>query len=224
MIDKLSPIVHFDFDGTLVRVADRKYSRQNARKYPLQPVPGAIKFIEGFKSQGVDLGSIISRRPEMRERITRVSLRDAELQGYFPDSYMDIRLMGQLFPWWKSEANKAQEVVRSAADRVTGMVEDKPHNLGHEMIKIMMAADAEQIFEPVVVGVVDHPDAEKRISKLVDGVRGEFGDTVTVDEENGGIQFSKHSGGSFLLDVVLLDPFSFAAGAGFGERLNDYNI
>lgn len=224
MSDKLSPVVHFDFDGTLVHLADKIVSLQNARKYPLPPVEGARGFIEGVKSQGVALGSIISRRPEMRERITAVSLRDTGLQGYFADPYMDVRLMGQLFPWWKSEANKAQEVARSAAVRVTGMVDDKPHKLGREMVNFMMAADAEQIFEPVVIGVADSPDAQTRISKLVDGVRDKFGDAVTIDEENGGIQFSKHSGGSFVLDVVMLEPFSFAVGAGFGQRLNDYNF
>lgn len=219
----LPPIVHFDFDGTLVRIAEEKYSWQNFTKQNLPPVDGAVEFLHGLISTRVDIGSIVSRRPDIwqRRRVTMESVVQAGLSEFF-DSYETLSLEGLVLPWWVSETRKAKRVLHDAEHRVTGMIEDKPHNLGLEMIRLMMKQG--EVFEPIVLGVVDHPESESRVSRLVDGVRKEFGESVTVSEEDGSMQFVKHTGGSFALDVVLLEPFNFDSGQDFGNRLNDYDF
>lgn len=217
------PIVHFDFDGTLVHISEEKYSWQNFTKQDLPPVECAKEFLLGLISTRVDIGNIVSRRPNIWQRrsVTMRSIDQAGLSDFF-DSKETVSLEGLVLPWWTSETRKAKRVVGDAEHRVTGMIEDKPHKLGLEMIRLMMKQGG--VFEPIVLGAVDHPEAESRVSKLADYVLKEFGKSVDITEDDGAMQFVKHSRGSFALEVVVLKPFSFEEGQDFGNRLNDYDI
>ena len=223
MSDKLAPIVHFDFDGTLVNLAGKKISWQNFTKVELEPVEHGVDFIDGISSVGVEIGNVVSRRPGIEQRLsaTEGSIARAGLSKYF-EGRSKLSLEGIILPWSLSESLKALRVIQDAGSRVTGMIEDKPHKLGLEMLRIMMIQG--EVLEPLVLGVVDHPDAEKRVSKLVDAVRSEFDAGIIVSEEDRGFQFSRYTGGSFLLDVVMLEPFSFKTGVAFAERLNQFNF
>ncbi len=219
----LKPIVNFDFDGTLVNIADEKNSWQNFTKSNLTPVEGARKFMQGLISTSVEIGNIVSRRPDIWQR-RRVTMRSIDQAGLSDIFYLNesLNLEGVVLPWWTSETRKAKRVLLDAEHRVTGMVEDKPHKLGLEMIKLMVKQGG--VFEPIVLGVVDHPEAEARVTQLAECVLEDFGESVDITEGDGAMQFVKHSSGSFALDVVLLEPFSFAAGQDFGNRLNDYYV
>lgn len=225
MSDTLPPIVHFDFDGTLVRLAEKKNSWQNFTKEGLEPVEHAADFIAGISSTEVEIGNVVSRRPGIEQRLaaTEASVAEAGLAKYFKDRSR-LSLEGIILPWSLSETLKALRVIQDAdrsdgAGRVTGMVEDKPDNLGLEMVRLM--AQLGHNYRPIVLGVVDRPDAEKRVSKLVNGVISEFDTAVTVSELDRGFQISSQgAGGSFILDVVMLEPFSLVTGVGFGKHLN----
>lgn len=226
MAENLRPVIHFDFDGTIVQTAP-KYSLRNFRKYPLQPMPGFLDFFSGLHVEDdegdplIEIGSIISRRPNINQRriVTRRSLQDCQLSGEFYDKY--VCLQG-------SEEDKAKRVVADAATtkeklgRVVGMIEDKPHTLGLEIVNHILGNG--EVYEPIVIGVVNHPEAGSRIERLEKSVIAQFGGKVTVDRENVGVQFINHENGSFSLDVVQLGDYSEIAGSRFANRLLDYTF
>ena len=127
-----------------------------------------------------------------------------------------------------SEEDKAKRVVADAATtkeklgRVVGMIEDKPHKLGLEIVKHILGNG--EVYEPIVIGVVNHPEAGSRIERLEKTVIAQFGGKVTVDRENVGVQFINHENGSFSLDVVQLGDYSEIAGSRFANRLLDYTF
>ena len=217
------PIMHSDFDGVIVQVPKSWNLFGRMTKMGLQPVSGTREFLEGVKSKDVVVGNIISRRPDAlgRRHTTARSVSKAGLGGYFGDP-RSINLEGSLTLGRikKSEEFKARRVLASAEERVTGMIEDKPHKLGFEMLRVMMSSDSS--YEPVVLGVVDHPEAETRVLKLADIARKEFGDSIEIEERDSGIQIARNRKGSFVLDVVLLEPFSLATGEAFGKTLQDF--
>lgn len=227
MVETLRPLIHFDFDGTIVQTAP-KYSLRNFRKYPLVPMQGFQDFFSGLHVEDgegnplIEIGRIISRRPNInqRRRVTSRSLLDCQLNGEFYDGYVCLE---------GSEEDKAKRVIEDSATidkekpgRVVGMIEDKPHKLGLEIVQHVLGNG--EVHEPIVIGVVNHPEAGSRIEILEKTVVAQFGGKITVDHENDGIQFISHENGSFSLDVIQLGDYSEIAGSSFANRLLDYTF
>jgi hypothetical protein len=215
------PIVHFDFDGTIVEKLP-KTNWRNWTKYPLNPLPGVLPFIEGLQESeddgvpAINIGCVISRRPDAwgRRRTTTKSLSDAGLDEIFPSTH--IRLCG-------NEVDKAKAVAASAESVVTGMIEDQPHKLVAHLVMGMLATG--RVYKPIMVGVVDNPSAQSRVDVLERKLAEEC-HPVTIDRQESGLVISSFgtTGGSFTIDVTLLDPYSTQTGAVFAQKLLEYQF
>ena len=212
------PILHTDFDGTAVEIAT---GIANARKYPLVGIPGFRSFIEGVSETGVQIGQIVSRRPDdffgQRRRVTERSVEDMGMADFFghPSS---IYLAGKftISEIWKKESErlKAGYVASFARDRVVGMIDDKPHKVGTELISSLEDLDVNP--RTVLLGVVKHAKSIEYMTRLWQSAEDR---RHRVEELTGGLGF-RISNQSFELDVFQLPEYSFEAGQAFGSMLN----
>ena len=196
-----APRLYFDFDGTLVH----KYSGRNLRnwtKYPLPVIRGSYDFLDGVKSAGVELGNVITRRGERsRGFVTRRSIENLGLFDYLDPTAVQYA---------NGELEKANLVVAASKKGKIGMLEDRPDKLVPNILGLVRA-----IVEPVdiTIGVVDHPDQNKRIcttlgevgssEKFIHGYDGTY--TIEVNES--------------FITLVSLRAYSRPEGVRFGEIL-----
>ena len=194
-----------DFDGTAVELAG-KMDPRNWLKYPLPMIPGYTDFLDGVEEGEVDIAGVVSRRPNIwpRRVVTERSIAQLGLSEYFEGSH--IHLAG-------SEIKKAGIVVARSIYADVGLVDDKPHRVGVEMIRVL-----EQFGLPAVVklGAVAHAGRTAYLDELK--YRAEFAGAA-VDESHDG-QFNIAVGES-TLRVVELEPYSFEAGQQFAEVIKE---
>lgn len=223
MSDRLiqsTPEFWSDFDGTAVKVVP-KYDPRNWTKYPLPKLPGYEQFLAGVRRGAVEVGGVVSRRPNIgvRRLVTARSIAVHGLYDYFP-SRNQVRLTG-------SEAAKAAYVAALARQRVIGLAEDKPHKVGplilSELVKALEFEEPSQFNPRVAIGVVNHPRSGEYIDRTMDAV----GDNA---QEAGLHVFQRSGDGAvsvigpddrFRLDVVQLAPYSEATGRNFASYLYD---
>lgn len=226
MLERATPEVLFDFDGSLVHLAKRSVSLQNALKYPMYARIESDRFIKGLASTGVEVGPIVSRRPRIgRKFVTRKALSDTGLLRWFPDRD-DVVLAGSVHPgrFRQSEERKAEIVLAHNESRVVGMIDDKPDKLGKLLLDGLLEND--QTNEPLILGVVPTPHSERRTSALLTYAE-THGWGITEQQQNQDemtgyeLQYG-HSGIQLLVKVVQLDPFNYERGADFGRQLQYY--
>lgn len=226
MLERATPEVLFDLDGTLIHLAERPYGVQNALKYPMYAKPEAHRFIQGIASTGTDIGPIISRRPRFgRTMLTRRTMRDTGLSRWF-SAKSDIQLAGSIHPakFKQSEELKAQRVLEHSKRRVVGMVEDKPDKLGRLLLNGLVKRRATN--EPLIIGVAPSDRAPARTDQLIDFAMTN-GWSVSEHAETPyqmpGYEIThSRSGIDLLVKVVQVDPFDFNTGVQFGTQLQYY--
>lgn len=211
-----SPVLWSDFDGTAVEIAGfpRSWS-----KYPLDGVPGYGEFLEGVQEGGVDIAGIVSRRPNifLRRLATVHSIAKLDLQRFFHDAD-NIVLAG-------SEAAKGAFVALEAlgGQRPVGIIDDKPHRVGAELIRAMRKIPLEngRRIAPVTLGAVNHDRTEDYMTSFIERMQDEQGKTgISVTESSEEHAFVLRAPDrSFRLNVVGLPEYSAEAGQAFAERL-----
>ncbi len=152
------PGIAFDFDGTLVDIAEKRWSRQNAYKYPMARRELATDLLEATSERGdVDnLGIITMRKAWLRRRATERVLVEAELDVHFrPDQ---VHYAG-------NDRKKALHLGATAVERgsVVAILDDRPHKVGFEAVKaiaqgrmpefgrlIVIAAEADSLSHPSI--------------------------------------------------------------------------
>ena len=205
-----------DIDGTSVRLADSKFSLQNARKSPLGPIKGFSDFHHGVQDAGLPFIGFVTRRPDVAQR-RRATARSL--------SYLDIRPgfevvhAGTLNPRHNHEARKARVVAQAAAARyVLGFVDDKPHNIGIELITAIQEIEADPRLPEVriVLGAVNQNGSDN-FDKLKERVAAaaETDDSirmVAVGDSTASVDI-----GQSALHIVTIDELSGRTGFEFGS-------
>jgi hypothetical protein len=213
-----NPVLWSDFDGTAVETVGLLNPR-NWAKYPLDGVPGYEEFLEGVQEGEVDIGGIVSRRPNIfpRRFVTARSIADLGLQRFFPDAD-SVVLAG-------SEAAKGAFVALEALEgqRPVGIVDDKPHRVGTALIAAMRKIPLEngRRIAPVTLGAVNHDRTEEYMASFIEAMQAAHDDTgISVTESSEEHSFVLRAPErNFRLNVVGLPEYSTEAGQAFAERL-----
>lgn len=219
-----------DFDGTAVAIASKADPR-NWSKYPLRGLDGYVDFLEGVASTGAHFDGVVSRRPNIlpRRLATHRSISKIGM-GHLIEKPATVVLTG-------SEAAKAQLIATQSQERTIGLIDDKPHRVGVELLKILNKGVDEQPVRPVVViGAVNRPGSRESIYRLEDFAHrlnrdydsqddvkfftedSYFGTNLLLPHRTLGYENT-----SFRLDVFSLAPYSHEAGVEFGEYLLGVN-
>jgi hypothetical protein len=196
-----------DLDGTAV-VLRSKWHPANWSKWPSPVMSGYLDFLEGVASEGVEIAGIVSRRPDIMVRrwVTWITVHGPNhwLGNYF-DMKTNVILAG-------SSKRKAEFVLRRAQTAKVALIEDKPHKVGMDLVRLM--ATAEFIGSEVTLGVVNTGDQDTYTSYLIDGVQMIPGTNVFAPVD-GSIDIQTGSGSQ--LHIAMLEPYSFDAGVKFAQ-------
>lgn len=216
-MSELTPKLWSDFDGTAVRLA-RGYDPRNWAKYPLPVMEGYPDFLGGVQSKGVEIGGVVSRRPNIfvRRLATVKSIENLDLLDFF---------MGKQVALEGSEEAKGKFVARQSRQTVVGMLEDKPHRHGVALMSALGENDRipDVPPHPILIGVVNHARSGEYIDRLAEHAGDALSDlsadvTASGNEITNGFTVRT---GSLNMHVVQLEPYSEAAGQEFGQRLVD---
>jgi hypothetical protein len=207
------PELWSDFDGTAVGLAS-KFDPRNWAKYPLPLMAGYPDFLRGVMEEGVTIGGTVSRRPNIAPRryVTRRSIVELGLAEFFTTAEHVI-LAG-------SELAKAIVVARqSKGERVVGLLDDKPHRVGTELVRlarkeIVPAKKYVRSFD-VVVGAVSCAKRAEYNERLFDYALAT--EACNVSNPNGDDLQIEANGSR--LRVVCLEPYSYEAGQSFARQL-----
>lgn len=198
-----------DFDGTAVAIMS-KFDPRNWMKYPLPVIEGYLDFLRGAHLGGVEIAAIASRRPDILPRriATARSVAKLGMDAYFGEGRGRVVLAG-------SERSKAEFVLAKSIGVPTGMIDDKPHRIGAELVEGMrrLSETPEVEERRILLGVVNHTRSEAYIRRFASDVQQSGGEVLDTDS---GVRVvvAEHT-----LDVVLLEPYSQQAGQQFAERL-----
>ncbi len=197
-----------DFDGTAVALA-RKVDPRNWTKYPLKALPGFTDFLSGVIEGGADFAGFVSRRPGVRRWVTMRSISKLGISSHFTN--------GQRLVLTGSEEDKGRFLTNESLDHVVGMVEDKPHQLGHVLIGSLLESKRHlaERNHMIVLGAVAHARTQEYLDRLLTGI--DVLTDVTIHEPGDG-DYQLH-GPSFQLDIVPLQPYSHTAGLQFAAKL-----
>ncbi len=224
---EIKPQLYSDFDGTAVA---KMYllDPRNLTKYPLPEVEGYSDFLRGARlpddtnegQNGIEIAGVVTKRPNIfiRRLVTARSVAKLGMREFFPD---DAKLIHA-----GSESNKAQFIYERSAEARTGMLEDRPHKLGAELLKTMAAqsATAEGDERYILIGAVNHGKSGEYIDKLVNDVRALY-DSAAISEFDYEADEDVTSVGHRIkigratLEIVQLAPYSELSGAHFGKHL-----
>lgn len=211
----LPPVLWSDFDGTAVETVS-KLNPRNWAKYPLDGIPGYEEFLEGAQGAGVEIGGIVSRRPDILPRrfVTSRSIANLGLQRFFPDLHHRV-LTGD-------EARKGIFVVGEAQkNRPIGIIDDKPHHVGPALLAAMIETPLDVPISPVILGVVNHDQSEEHMMRFIEDADNRRGEAqLHVTERLNDHSFALRAWDfRFCLDVVRLPHYGDSAGEAFAERL-----
>jgi hypothetical protein len=214
-MSELAPALWSDFDGTAVEKLNPKNPRhwpRNIAKYPLAGIEGYADFLKGAQASGVEIGGVVSRRPNIfvRRLATVHSIRKLGLVDYFP--------RGEHLALEGSEEAKAKFVARQSRQRVIGVLEDNPQKLGVEIMKVLGDNDDVPAVPPhsILLGVVHHPKSQKCMGELADKAGPAATDLASQLQPADGFTIRT---GSLNMHVVKLQPYSQIAGEDFGQQL-----
>ena len=246
---RLSPEVVFEIDGVFMhrpRVLDL-YKR--ATKRGLTSRLGSSDFLRGLQKEGVEIGPIISRRDPRRMNATRANLGAAGLGSFFPQSRILLSgSYGSEYAIKNSDSCNVPSIIDRAYTRVVGVVDDSPHGIGKYLLDDLLSLDTTN--KPIVIGVVPSARREESINELLeyskdiwrrheppvtkDGARGERPaiNPIEISMQTGqnddmmpGTTVTyTGKGAHFMLNVVRLEPLSFASGQQFGKHLQSFAI
>lgn len=193
-----------DFDGTAVGLKGKADPR-NWLKYPLPLIEGYPDFLDGVRSEGIDSIGVISRRPNIapRRKVTELSIATLGLTKYFENS--SVVLAG-------SEAAKAAHVVERAKEASVGLIDDKPHRVGAEIIKLMGETDENLI---ITLGAVAHDKQAEYVGRLI----GSAEETIMMEVEVPHYTSYRLWLGRSVLQVVQMEPYSVESGQHFAQHL-----
>lgn len=208
---KKAPVLWSDFDGTAVEIARRTQPR-NWSKYPLPMVQGYADFLQGASDGGVEIGGVVSRRPDIfvRRYATMRSVSRLGLQQFFPDKSQLVHA--------GTEQAKGAFVAHQAETRVVGMLEDRPHLLGAVLLGIFNeAVSSKRPHYPIVMGVVARGALSQGYVKRLEGLVAETPDSETTQTHTGFILQNEYT----CLEVESLQAYSHMAGVQFAQKLHD---
>ncbi len=208
-----SPEAMFELEGPLAHTPASPFRRLT--KIAQFSVLGAPRFIQGIEGAGVQIGPIVSRRPELYRGVTERFVTRAGLSRWFGDED-NVELCGSLNPARQGEVekDKASVVYEHAYYRVVGMVDDKPDKLGASLLTLL-ATKGPHSLNPILLGAVG-AEAERRTKALMDSpVAQQFDITPTPE----GALFQR---GLAEFEVVIIPVMDFASGHNFGEYLQHY--
>lgn len=200
-----------DFDGTALETVPKTNPR-NWTKYPLAMVNGYLHFLGGVQSAGVEVASIVSRRPNIlpRKLATMRSVGKLGMREFFQDD-KQIVLAG-------SEKKKAQVVAREADSATVGFVDDKPNVFGIALINALNANKPEETFRSIVLGAVEVTGKWAKLRELAE--RAALIDGVSVNTGMGRQLLICDEASSFRVQVVPLRPFDeIDVGFNFGKTI-----
>lgn len=208
MANPKSPEVWSDFDGTAVGLVP-KHDPRNWAKYWLKMVDGYIDFLDGVREGGVEVAGVVSRRPKVgRSLVTARSIVKLGMDTHFPGPN-HVVLAG-------SETRKAQHLVDRAADHDVGMIDDKPHRLGPEMLDLLVQVEPHEVQldapgrRQIVLGAVNHPRSQEYFERFAEHAAAR--NDVAMAEKDGNLHIR---GGAFDMLVVPVQPYSVEAGVAF---------
>lgn len=202
-----TPELWSDFDGTAVGIKG-KIDPRNWTKYPLPVIDGYADFLKGFGDYGGRIAGIVSRRPDIAPRrlATHRSIAKLGLQAYFGDP-SKVLLTG-------SETTKAAHVLGEAAHARVGLIDDKPHRVGAEMIESLSANHSTESTH-ITLGAVRHDKQEEYMDRLLSFAE-QHPSVGSIEEWKGGPRYDIIVGESRLC-LVGLKPYSRTAGQVFVE-------
>lgn len=218
MSERLVPAPVFlpDFDGVLVQFINLSLIRRHGLRAASQPIEGEVDFCEGVAYTGVEMGEIVSSRPNLLlvRRSMDHAMANIGLKEVFPD-IASYKHFGGL-------RSKAEFEVERSLHRTVGTMEDWAYLIGKN---IMRALDRqEQPTHPIVMGVVAGEGKTKDIFLLADFAETTKTDDIEVSEDDHKIgnvytprltvRSERHS-----FEVVQQPPYSWQAGVEFGDRL-----
>lgn len=208
------PRLFSDFDGTAVEIRP-KWDPRNWSKYPLRQLAGYYEFLSGIEHSGeIDFEGFISRRPNIAPRrlVTARTIARYGLERFFGDAEQAALLAG-------NEYIKARHLMFEAYKGPVVMLEDKPHKLGAELIKLVVEGGCNPGHD-IVLGIVNGPKREQYFDELIkESVRS---GTAPIWDTRlpGGDLIIMASGitGQTDISVVTLPTYSYDAGIAFARQ------
>ncbi len=208
-----TPELWSDFDGTAVALV-RKTNPRNWIKYPLPALTGYLDFLKGVQSTGIEIGGIVSRRPDIYPRrwATMRSIARLGMASYFGKQ---VVLTG-------SETAKGQFVVERSRQTTVGIIEDKPHRLIEVLLS--MLSEPEQPLNSILLGIVSHARSQEYLERSLEIAEARTSGVLSVNQfADGSIPASTTSfslkADAIDLHVVPLGSYSESAGREFGHSL-----
>jgi len=199
------PRLWSDFDGTAVELVTWRNPR-NWAKYPLSGIAGYIDFLRGVKSEGVDIGGIVTARPNNFQR-RRVTARSIVKLGYGDFFNTDnTRLSG-------SHAAKASFLIDESGQAPVGMIEDLPQHLIPTLLKTILLREDSPRY-PLTLGIVDTGHNDSYLEDTIATF-----DRSPAFEVAASSNFYAVEGEDFKLNLTLLQSYSEEAGRDFGVKL-----
>jgi hypothetical protein len=208
--DKIRPPqLWSDFDGTAVEGL-RYYNPRNWTKYPLAGMPGYADFLRGVQSRGVEIGGVISRRPNIAPRrwATASTVAKLGLNEFF--NPYQIVLAG-------SEYDKGLFIAKESHKSPVGVLEDKPHRLARVFFEALRASRQDTFSShPITLGVVAHSRTEEYIERMRETM---LKSTPGAEISDGTDAYFAIEGENYSVRVVALSEYTEEAGSDFGRLL-----
>jgi len=219
------PELWSDFDGTAVGTT-RKIDPRNWTKYPLPALHGYVAFLRGVQSAGVDIGGVVSRRPDIlvRRFVTTRSVSKLGLSEFFGDHRQLVHA--------GSEEAKGRFLIERSRRTTVGMLEDKPHKLGSVLLSALSAAtqlpDSSRTLNPIIMGAVAHNRSQEYLERLLERVKTQPDLNLQVSEIADAGSHPTPTGftleaASVKLCVLALSPYTERSGERFGYLLDYVN-
>ena len=217
MSESIQRKVWSDFDGTAVKLAGRAKPR-HWLKYPLASIEGYTDFLGGLQAGGVDVAGVVTRRPNILPRriVTNRSIGKLGLSSFYSKEEQVV-LTG-------SESRKAEFIADKALGTVVGLIDDRPHRVGPEIVRALSANQHRSLRSVVMLGVVDQPKASQYLVQFGEMISQEMKtydlEYVTSDAADDGAALQiQGPDNRYKLVVVPLQPYSSHAGESFAEQI-----
>ena len=212
------PRLWSDFDGTAVGLISRA-NPYNWSKYPLPKKEGYVEFLRGVQSTDVEMGGIVSRRPDiaLRRMATRRSVAKLGINEFFAHPEQILHTT--------TEVAKADFVVEQSKITTIGMLDDRPHKFGKELLNSLARVEpgVDDKLHPILLGVVSHVRSHEYMDRFVReiGTKAKaHWDIHEIDEQTGNPAFVFENG-QHTVHMIALEPYSFPAGEAFGQKLHE---
>lgn len=214
-----NPKLWIDCDGTAVSGIDPR----NMPKRPLRAMPGFRDFLDGLKSaetedgEHVEVAGLLTMRPRIFLALTALEVRIHGLGAAFAVRDRMLHL--------GSERARAAFLTAQSEKAPVGMLDDNPHRLGGEILKLLRLSPArDDVAErSILLGTVNHPRSRRFIAELLGKAKTLAGpDSIEEFEYDPDSDVATGHNiriGRATLSVVQLGHYSEKAGRRFGERL-----